>query len=91
MQLGVLSRVLVSNCHRDGAGLEATPGPRPVVGRRLHLPALLGRRHLLELRRRRLQPPRRRLAARWPHATTLVLDALRMALGPGTSALASGS
>jgi len=53
----------------------------PTLGRRLHLPALLGGDELLRLRDRRLQPPRRRLAARLPHAPDLVLDALRMALG----------
>ena len=54
--------------------------PDRAVGRRLHLPALLGGRGVLQLRHRRLQPPDRRLAVRRPHAHRLVLDALRMAL-----------
>ena len=61
-----------------------SPPTRPgrAVGRRLHLPALLGGPGVLRLRHRRLQPPRRRLAARRRTcAPTLVLDALRMALG----------
>ena len=42
--------------------------PKPALGRRLHLPALLGGRPVLLLRDRRLQPQGRRLAARLPHA-----------------------
>ena len=42
--------------------------PEPALGRRLHLPALLGGRRVLRLRDRRLLPQGRRLAARLPHA-----------------------
>jgi putative transposase len=40
----------------------------PALGRRPHLPALLGGRHLPRLRPRRLQPQGGGLAARLPHA-----------------------
>ncbi len=55
-QLGPTSS---SALHRHGA--------EQVVGRRLHLP-LLGRRRVLRVRHRRVQPPRRRLAVRLTHA-----------------------
>jgi hypothetical protein len=58
--------------HDPGPGRAPAPGsrrprlhrrsPRRALGRRLHLPALLGGAGVLQLRPRRLQPPRRGLA-----------------------------
>ena len=57
--------------------------PERALGRRLHLPALLGGRRVLRVRHRRLSAA---AIVGWQFAahmrTDLVLDALRMALGP---------